>query len=62
MIVVDIDFNDINQERAYSPFKSYGRSKLANILFTKALAHRLKGMAKTGYAYCYSSKIDHIYI
>ncbi|XP_025990546.1 retinol dehydrogenase 12 isoform X2 [Solenopsis invicta] len=41
-IFVDIDFDDINLERAYTPFKSYAQSKLANILFTKALAHRLK--------------------
>ncbi|XP_011159399.1 retinol dehydrogenase 12 isoform X1 [Solenopsis invicta] len=38
----DINFDDINQEKAYSPYMSYGQSKLANILFTKALAHRLK--------------------
>jgi len=41
--VTDIDFDDINMERSYSPLKSYAQSKLANILFTKELARRLKG-------------------
>ncbi|XP_011689555.1 PREDICTED: retinol dehydrogenase 12-like isoform X2 [Wasmannia auropunctata] len=41
-IFVDIDFNDINLEKSYAPFKSYAQSKLANILFTKELARRLK--------------------
>ncbi|XP_011689557.1 PREDICTED: retinol dehydrogenase 12-like isoform X2 [Wasmannia auropunctata] len=39
----DIDFDDINLERSYGPLKSYTQSKLANILFTKELARRLKG-------------------
>ncbi|XP_071564409.1 retinol dehydrogenase 12-like isoform X4 [Temnothorax nylanderi] len=38
----DIDFDDINLERSYALFKSYARSKLANILFTKELADRLR--------------------
>ncbi|KAG5346722.1 RDH12 dehydrogenase, partial [Acromyrmex charruanus] len=38
----DIDFDDINLERSYAPLKSYAQTKLANILFTKELAHRLK--------------------
>ncbi|KYN29237.1 Retinol dehydrogenase 11 [Trachymyrmex cornetzi] len=38
----DIDFDDINLERSYAPFKSYAQSKLANILFTKELTDRLK--------------------
>ncbi|XP_039304016.1 retinol dehydrogenase 12 isoform X4 [Solenopsis invicta] len=41
-IFADIDFDDINLERTYSPLMSYAQSKLANILFTKALARRLK--------------------
>ncbi|XP_036145708.1 retinol dehydrogenase 12-like [Monomorium pharaonis] len=41
-ICVDLDFDDINMEKSYSPVKSYAQSKLANILFTKALAQRLK--------------------
>ncbi|XP_036145704.1 retinol dehydrogenase 11 [Monomorium pharaonis] len=39
---VDIDFDDINLERCYTEYKSYARTKLANILFTKELARRLK--------------------
>ncbi|TGZ55690.1 retinol dehydrogenase 12-like isoform X1 [Temnothorax longispinosus] len=41
-ICADIDFDDINLERSYALFKSYARSKLANILFTKELADRLR--------------------
>ncbi|XP_071581420.1 retinol dehydrogenase 12-like [Temnothorax nylanderi] len=41
-IFVDIEFDDINLERSYAPFRSYAQSKLANILFTKELARRLK--------------------
>ncbi|XP_011689558.1 PREDICTED: retinol dehydrogenase 12-like [Wasmannia auropunctata] len=41
-ILGDIDFDDINLEKSYTPFKNYAQSKLANILFTKELAHRLK--------------------
>ncbi|XP_011692795.1 PREDICTED: retinol dehydrogenase 14-like [Wasmannia auropunctata] len=38
----DINFDDINLERSYTPTKNYSQSKLANILFTKELARRLK--------------------
>ncbi|KAG0036608.1 hypothetical protein BGZ82_003984 [Podila clonocystis] len=37
-----IDFEAINDEKASSVFQRYGRSKLANLLFAKALARRLK--------------------
>jgi NAD(P)-dependent dehydrogenase (short-subunit alcohol dehydrogenase family) len=38
-----IDFDDIQMERGYSGMRAYSRSKLANILFTYALARRLLG-------------------
>ncbi|KAK6620753.1 hypothetical protein RUM43_011048 [Polyplax serrata] len=37
----NINFDDLNLETNYSPISAYGRSKLANILFTKELAKRL---------------------
>ncbi len=36
-----IDFNDINLDNNYDPVKSYARSKLAQILFTRELSRRL---------------------
>jgi NAD(P)-dependent dehydrogenase (short-subunit alcohol dehydrogenase family) len=38
-----IDFNDLQGERSYRPMRIYGRSKLANILFSYELARRLEG-------------------
>ncbi|KAJ8669899.1 hypothetical protein QAD02_001158 [Eretmocerus hayati] len=35
-------FDDINLEKSYAPIKAYQQSKLANILFTKELARKLK--------------------
>lgn len=37
-----LDFDDLQAERGYSAIAAYGRSKLANILFTRELAHRLR--------------------
>jgi NAD(P)-dependent dehydrogenase (short-subunit alcohol dehydrogenase family) len=37
-----LDLNDLNFDRFYFGFWAYGRSKLANILFTYELARRLK--------------------
>jgi NAD(P)-dependent dehydrogenase (short-subunit alcohol dehydrogenase family) len=42
-----LDFNDLQSARNYGGFKAYGRSKLANILFTRELARRLAGMGVT---------------
>lgn len=54
-----LDFSDLQSQAAYrergfltvryggSAFKVYGRSKLYNILFTRALARRLRGTAVT---------------
>lgn len=45
--VRDMGFDDIQSEKRFSTVKAYGRSKLANILFTKELARRLEGSAVT---------------
>ncbi|MEM9188707.1 MAG: SDR family oxidoreductase [Myxococcota bacterium] len=42
-----IQFDDLSFEHNYSPNKSYGQSKLANLLFAKALATRLPKPAQT---------------
>jgi NAD(P)-dependent dehydrogenase (short-subunit alcohol dehydrogenase family) len=42
-----IDFDDLQFERGYSRFSAYGRSKLANILFTRELARKLAGTGVT---------------
>jgi len=41
-----LDFDDLMNTRV-GPWRAYGRSKLANILFTRALAARLKGSGVT---------------
>ena len=38
-----IDFDDLQSEKNFSAMPVYGRSKLANVLFTYALARRLAG-------------------
>jgi NAD(P)-dependent dehydrogenase (short-subunit alcohol dehydrogenase family) len=42
-----LDFSDLQAARDYRGFKVYGRSKLANILFTRELARRLAGTGVT---------------
>jgi NAD(P)-dependent dehydrogenase (short-subunit alcohol dehydrogenase family) len=42
-----LDFDDLQTEQKYSGFRAYGRSKLANILFTHELARRLKSTGVT---------------
>jgi NAD(P)-dependent dehydrogenase (short-subunit alcohol dehydrogenase family) len=42
-----IDFDDLQAERGYKGFKRYSATKLANILFTRALARRLEGTGVT---------------
>ena len=42
-----LDFDDLQSERGYRGFTVYGRSKLANILFTRELARRLAGTGVT---------------
>jgi NAD(P)-dependent dehydrogenase (short-subunit alcohol dehydrogenase family) len=38
-----LDFDDLQSTNGYSGFKSYGRSKLCNILFTRELSRRWRG-------------------
>jgi retinol dehydrogenase 12 len=45
--VKGIDFDDIQAEKRYGPFRAYGISKLANVLFTRELARRLEGTGVT---------------
>jgi retinol dehydrogenase 14 len=42
-----IDFDDLQTEKGYNAIKSYGQSKLAQILFTRELAQRLAGSGVT---------------
>ena len=42
-----LDFSDLQASRSYSTFKAYGRSKLANLYFTRELARRLSGTRVT---------------
>jgi NAD(P)-dependent dehydrogenase (short-subunit alcohol dehydrogenase family) len=42
-----LDFGDLQSERRYKSFEVYGRTKLANIMFTYALARRLEGSGVT---------------
>ncbi len=42
-----LDFDDLQGERSFGGFKSYGRSKLCNILWTRELARRLDGSGVT---------------
>ncbi|XP_034530619.1 retinol dehydrogenase 14-like [Notolabrus celidotus] len=42
-----INFEDLNSEQSYDKAFAYGRSKLANLLFTRELARRLEGSGVT---------------
>ncbi|XP_050590669.1 retinol dehydrogenase 13-like isoform X4 [Bombus affinis] len=42
-----IKFDDLNNDKTYEPGEAYAQSKLANILFTKELANKLKGTGVT---------------
>ena len=42
-----LDFDDLQSTRGYRGFSVYGRSKLANILFTRELARRFAGTGVT---------------
>lgn len=42
-----IEFDNLSGERGYSPWRQYGQSKLANILFARELSRRFAGTNKT---------------
>ena len=45
-----INFDDLQSEKSYSKFGAYSQTKLANILFTRSLAQRLKDTKVTAYS------------
>jgi retinol dehydrogenase-12 len=45
--VKSMGFEDMQAEKSYKTFREYGRSKLANILFNRELANRLRGHSIT---------------
>lgn len=44
---VTMDLDDLQSERGYEELRAYGRSKLANVMFTYELARRLEGTGVT---------------
>jgi NAD(P)-dependent dehydrogenase (short-subunit alcohol dehydrogenase family) len=45
--ISEVDFENLQAEKAFDGFEAYGLSKLGNILFTNELAQRLKGSRVT---------------
>jgi NAD(P)-dependent dehydrogenase (short-subunit alcohol dehydrogenase family) len=45
-----MDFDNLDGHKDYSPWRAYGQSKFANLLFAKELAHRFVGSKKTANA------------
>ena len=43
LLVGSINWDDLNSEKSYSPFRVYAQSKLANVLFSLELSKRLAG-------------------
>lgn len=43
-----INFDDLNSERSYDPWRAYQQSKLANVLFSAELARRLRATQQQG--------------
>ncbi len=44
-----IQFDDLDFSKSYSPWVSYGQSKLANLLFARELARRFEGTGRRAY-------------
>jgi len=42
-----LEFDDLNNNKSYTPWSAYCRSKLANILFTRELSKKLEGTGVT---------------
>ncbi len=42
-----IEFDNLDGQRDFDPWKMYGQSKLANILFTRELSRRFEGTSRT---------------
>ena len=42
-----MNWDDLQSEKEYDPWKAYGQSKLANVLFTRELHNRLSGSPET---------------
>jgi WW domain-containing oxidoreductase len=45
-----IEFDNLDGARGYAPWRNYGQSKLANVLFAVQLAHRFAGTERTANA------------
>jgi NAD(P)-dependent dehydrogenase (short-subunit alcohol dehydrogenase family) len=45
-----IEFDNLSGERGYRPWRAYGQSKLANLLFARQLAKRFVGTGRTAHA------------
>lgn len=45
-----IQFDNLSGDRGYVPFRAYGQSKLANLLFARELSRRLAGTQRTANA------------
>ncbi|KAI0211469.1 Retinol dehydrogenase 12 [Lamellibrachia satsuma] len=46
----EMNLDDLNLDKGFTPQKAYCQSKLANILFTRELSHRLKGTGVSVFA------------